>query len=523
MNMFDNEIKLPVRVLLVEDELADAELIIDELRENGMECLDLRVDNEDDYLEALESFRPDIVLSDLSLPTFSGYRSVELLRQRDALLPLIFVSGTIGEAVAVEALQRGANDYILKNNTVRLTAAVRRALREAAEQRARQHAEEELIRTQRFESLALLASGLSHDLRNLLQPLLLVADTLDDYDGGDEHLTRLASLVRSCGQRGLDMVSSMLTFARGAQRSEKLHVDVLFHALSLLLKGSLPRTISLDIGEIVEELAIECNHTELQQCLLNLCLNAIQAMPDGGRLMVSGRREALNRDFFRDGEPASSGNFVCLCVTDTGVGMSPETQARLFQPFFTTKNNGTGLGLVSCRRIVDNLEGVIRITSAPGEGTCVSLYFPEKMRNLEDISTADMPRGHGERILVVQEETVQLSLLTSALEGAGYDVHASQSGTAALQSLEMDGLPQLAVMDADMNLLTGVRTLAALLERNYHGAVLLLAHPDAPPNLDDLPPVEHLDILDKPVRVGALLRAARAALDASRQHDDQHL
>lgn len=499
------------RILLVEDEPADAELIVDELRGDGIECVDLRVDTEPDYLDAIASFQPDIVLSDLNLPTFDGQRALELLRERDGVLPFIFVSGTIGEEVAVEALRNGATDYILKHNTVRLAAAVRRALHEAVEQRARQHAEEELIRAQRFESLALLAGGLSHDLRNLLQPLLLVADTLDDYRD-DERLERLGTLVRDCGQRGLDMVSSMLTFARGARRDEKVRVDDLFQALKLLLNGSVPRTVGLDIHGIGEDLTFEGNHTELQQCLLNLSLNAIQAMPDGGKLTVSAKSRHLDADFFRDDEQAGPGEYVCLSVDDTGIGMSAETLGQLFQPFFTTKESGTGLGLVSCGRIVSGHGGVMRISSEPGQGTCFCLYLPESVDVPEEGAVADAPRGRGERILVVEEEAAQLSLLGSILDSSGYVVNASQSGTAALQSIETDGLPELVVLDADMSLFTGVRTLAALLERDYRGAVLLLARPDAPPDLGELPPVERLSMLDKPVHAGALLHAVHEAL-----------
>lgn len=501
----------PMRVLLVEDEPADAELVIDDLRDDGIDCVDLRVDTEAQFLEALDTFQPDIVLSDINLPLFDGQRALDLLRERDLLLPFIFVSGTIGEEVAVEALRRGATDYILKHNTVRLAAAVRRALHEAGEQRARQHAEDELIRAQRFESLALLAGGLSHDLRNLLQPLLLAADTLDDYRD-DERLARLGDLVRDCGQRGLDMVSSMLSFARGARRDEKVRVDDLFQALNLLLKGSVPRGIDMSMTVAEEGLAFGGNHTELQQCLLNLSLNAIQAMSDGGQLTVRATSRQLEADFFRDDEHVQPGRFVCLSVTDTGHGMDAETLAHLFQPFFTTKDSGTGLGLVSCRRIINGHGGVMRVDSTPGQGTCFCLYLPENMRVDPADAMAPAPRGHGECVLVVEEEAAQLSLLASTLEGYGYVVHASQSGTAALQSLATHGLPEVVVMDADMSLFTGVRTLAALLERNYNGAVLLLTRPDAPPDLDDLPPLERLTLLDKPVTPGVLLNAVHAAL-----------
>lgn len=506
-----------MHILLVEDVPADAELTVDDLRDDGIDCEARCVETEADYIQALDTIKPDIVLSDLGLPAFNGYRALHILRERDALTPFIFVTGTMGEEVAVEALRQGATDYILKNNTVRLAAAVRRAVHEAADQRARLRAEEELLRAQRYESLALLAGGLSHDLRNLLQPLLLVADSLDDY-AGDARLARLGDLVRDCGQRGLDMVTSMLTFARGARRTEQVRLGTLFQALDLLLKGSVPRSVTLHIDtDDAADLGIRGNHTELQQCLLNLSLNAIQAMPDGGSVSVSAHPCELDKGFFMADESAVHGAYVCLAVDDTGSGMTADMREHLFEPFYTTKDGGSGLGLVSCRRIVHSHGGVMRMQTTLGEGTRFQIYLPTAASDEAMPAVGTAPRGHGERILVVEEEAVQLSLITGMLDNCGYDTHASQSGTAALQSLDADGLPQLVVMDADMNLLTGVRTLAALLERDYHGAVLLLARPGAAPDLSDLPPVEHLAVLDKPVAVDALLRATRQALDATQQ------
>jgi signal transduction histidine kinase len=297
------------------------------------------------------------------------------LRDYSEDTPFIYVSATLGEEAAIAALREGATDYILKQNPARLASAVRRALREADEQRARARAEAELIRIQRFESLAMLAGGLSHDLRNLLQPLLLAGDSLQDYQD-DPRLARLGSLVRDCGRRGLEMVQSMLSFARGARRAEQVKVQALIDALSLLLQGSVPRTVTLDIDVADPQLTFEGNHTELQQCLLNLCLNAIQAMPNGGILRVTTRKSKLDQRFFQEGEDAQPGDYVCLSVSDTGVGMTDDVRKRLFEPFFTTKEGGTGLGLLSCRRIVYSHGGVMRMDSVVGEGSCFDLYIP---------------------------------------------------------------------------------------------------------------------------------------------------
>ncbi|MDI3262255.1 MAG: response regulator [Fulvimonas sp.] len=507
-----------IRVLQVEDSALDAELMLDELAADGIVYEARLVDNEADYLAALDAFEPHIILSDLSMPGFSGRRALELLRARDSDTPFIFVSAALGEEAAVQALRDGATDYILKQNPARLASAVRRALAEVAAERARRHAEAELMRAQRFESLALLAGGLSHDLRNLLQPLLLAGESLQDYKD-DPRLARLGALVRDCGRRGLQMVQSMLSFARGAQRAERIKLGALLEALQLLLQGSVPSTVDMQIHAVDAELIFEGNQTELQQSLLNLCLNALQAMPEGGRLTIDSAIVDLDADFFAVDEDAHPGRYLRITVADTGVGMDQATLDRLFEPFFTTKPDGTGLGLLSCKRIIDNHHGVMRAESQPGQGTRFHLYLPLEQPvegAIEGESGTENLYGNAERVLVVVEEGALLSLLIDALDSYGYQPAGSQSGASALQWIEANGLPELVILDADMYLLTGVRTLAALIERGYRGAVLLLARPEATPDPAELPPLEHLYLIDKPVSARALLRDVRRALTETR-------
>ncbi|HWU75606.1 MAG TPA: response regulator [Rhodanobacter sp.] len=502
-----------IRVLQVEDSELDAELVLGELEADHISYEVRLVDDEVRYLDALDTFDPHIVLSDLSVPGFSGQHALDLLRQRDEDLPFIFVSATLGEEAAIEALRNGATDYILKQNPARLASAVRRALGEAEARRASRRAEAELVRSQRFESLAMLAGGLSHDLRNLLQPLLLAGDSLQDYQD-DPRLARLGKLVRDCGKRGLDMVHSMLSFARGARRAEQVRLGTLFSAFELLMQGSVPRSVAMELLVDDPELSFEGNHTELQQCLLNLCLNAIQAMPDGGKLRIETSQTRLDEDFFLDEEQPRCGRYLRISVIDEGPGMDQAVLEHLFEPFFTTKETGTGLGLLSCKRIIASHGGVMRVDSKPGRGTRFDLYMPleELVVDAESLDDMEGLEGAAERVLVVVEEAGQLSMLTDTLDTWGYQAHASQSGTAALQWIEAGGLPDLVVLDADMNLFTGVRTLAALIEQGYVGAVILLARPDAPPDLHELPPLERLHLIDKPVTTVALLRALRKAL-----------
>ena len=292
-------------------------------------------------------FQPDIVLSDLSMPGFSGDDALRIVRETSPEVPFIFVSGTMGEENAVAALQKGANDYIIKHQPARLPSAVARAIRDARSAVERARVETELMRAQRLESLSLLAAGLSHDLRNILQPLLIMPDLLKARTE-DPQLHHLADVIAECGRRGHEMAESMLSFVRGSRKpSERIEIDGLFDAVALLLRSNVPDAVRLELQVLDEGLVVDANYTELQQVMLNLALNAIQAMPNGGRLSLTASHAGQ-----RDGV-----DWMQICVSDEGIGMDADTLSHLFNPFFTTKADGTGLGLISCKRIVEGAGG----------------------------------------------------------------------------------------------------------------------------------------------------------------------
>lgn len=503
-----------VRILLVEDSELDAELILDQLALDGFVLTALRVESEATFVEAIETFAPDLVISDLSMPEFSGYRALEIARKRIPRTPFMFVSGTMGEDAAVEALRGGATDYVLKHNLVRFASAVRRALGDAQERIERDRVEQDLLRAQRYESLALLASGLSHDLRNVLQPISMGASMLAD-DPRDE-VRKAAQLINDCTQRGLDIVASMLSFARGSNAArERVKVNVLLDALAMLLRGTIPRNVTLRVEIIDNAIEVDGNYTELQQCLLNLCLNAVQAMPDGGDLQVDVGCTDIDHSFFAAGETRAPGRYLKIDIKDSGVGMSDEVRSNLFTPFFTTKQSGTGLGLMSCRRILTNHQGFIRVASKPGDGTTFALYLPLQEAEIPAAKSRDAQVGHGEIVLIVIEEAGTLSMLRDSIEAHGYRVLAAQSGTAALQMLQSHGLPAIVVMEASMNLMTGVRTATALIDYKFHGPVIMIAKPGSV-DRDDLPPLQRLRFINKPVNQPELIETLAQELAAAK-------
>ncbi|MEO6102615.1 MAG: ATP-binding protein [Pseudoxanthomonas sp.] len=500
-----------VRVLQVEDSEMDAELISMQLLDAGLQAEFLRVDSDEGLRRAIGEFRPDLVLSDLSMPGFSGYEALGIVREHALEVPFIFVSGTMGEDTAVQALQRGASDYILKDKTARLPAAAARAIREARSELERERVEKELLRSQRLDCLAMLAAGLSHDLRNILQPLLIVPDLLAIHSDSPK-IKKLGDVIAECGRRGHEMAESMLSFVRGSRAArERIPVVSLFRAVQLLLQGSLPHSVRLQVEELPEGLVVHANYTELQQCLLNLCLNGIQAMPDGGTLTLAAEQVEMDQP---GTGPVETGpvEYVRMRVSDTGIGMDEATKAQLFTPFFSTKSDGTGLGLMSCKRIVESYQGHIELHSEPGQGTTFELTLPV-VQEADD--TIDAAEGRGQRILVVDGDATRLSLVGNALSSQGYDPMLAHDGVMALHMLDAE-IPALLIVDSEILLASAVSLLPALCDKGYVGPVIALEDPSRPTPQHELPEDISLQVLPKPLEMHQVFRAVEHALQASR-------
>ncbi len=283
-------------------------------------------------------------------------------------------------------------------------------------------------------------------------------------------------------------------------------MNVLLDALAMLLRGTMPRNVALRVEIVDNTIEVDGNYTELQQCLLNLCLNAIQAMPDGGDLRVDVGCAEVDHAFFAVGETRAPGRYLKIDIADSGIGMSDDVRSSLFTPFFTTKESGTGLGLLSCRRILTNHQGFMRVASTPGAGTTFALYLPLHGAVEPDSIAAAAPHGNGELVLIVVENAGKLVMLRDTIEGHGYRTLLAQSGTVALQMLESHGLPAVVVMEAQMNLMTGVRTATRLIEQQFRGPVILIAK-NRSVDRDELPPLQRIRVIAKPVDQAELLQA----------------
>ncbi len=493
-----------LRILLVEDSPADAERVAALIREAGMLASFERVQDEVQLQAALSTFQPDIVLAELDTGDFAGFRALDVVRQAQPELPFLFLSSTLGEDTAVAALQRGANDYIIKHQPARLPSAVARAVRDARTQGDAQRVEAELMRAQRLESLSLLAAGLSHDLRNILQPLLIMPELLKARTD-DPQLWHMADVIAECGRRGHEMAQSMLSFVRGSRSpSERVRILHLFEAVQLLLRGTLPDKVTLQLEVTDDELAVDGNYTELQQVLLNLALNAIQAMPEGGRLCL-----VATDDGCRDGR-----HWLRISVIDEGVGMDAATLQRLFAPFFTTRSEGTGLGLMSCKRIVESCGGSIQVSSEPGQGTRFDIRLPVNQdAQVPEPAPQPVSAGTGQLILVVDGEAPRLSLLGNALSSQGYQLQLASDGAAALRGMQQGVMPVLVIIDGGGPLLTVAETLAELADRGFTGPALVLEEEGVEVSPELAPAGVAVHVLRKPLEMQQVFRSVASALE----------
>ncbi|HEX3728593.1 MAG TPA: response regulator, partial [Opitutaceae bacterium] len=260
-----------LQVLIVEDSPDDAELLVRELRRAGFAPEWRRVDTEAAYLTALDK-KWDIILSDYEIPQFGGDRALRLLRERRIDIPFILVSGTMGEEVAVAAMREGAADYLLKDRLARLGPAIRLAME-------RRKLEERFLHAQRMEAIGTLAAGVAHDLNNILTPMLMSAGILRETlkQPKDQHII---SLVEQGAQRGAGIVRQLLTFSRGMSGAHlSVQVRHLLKEIENILHETFPKNIAVERHGPVELWTIKADATQIHQVLLNLCVNARDAMP----------------------------------------------------------------------------------------------------------------------------------------------------------------------------------------------------------------------------------------------------
>ena len=385
--------------------------------------------------------------------------------------------------------------------------------------------EAQFLRAQRLESIGALASGLAHDLNNVLAPIIMGAPLLQNMVK-DQTAHHLLTTMESSAQRGADIVRQVLTFARGVEGERvPLQPRHLLSEMESLAEETFPKSIRIESDVAADLWPVLGNATHLQQALLNLCVNARDAMPGGGVLTLEAANIVLSKKTAEKIPDAQPGSFVCLRVTDTGTGIPPEIEAKIFEPFFTTKGvgKGTGLGLSTMLGIVRSHGGFVRVTSKVGQGSTFELYLPaapaEPMAVKKESATP-LPRAHGEGILVVDDEAAVREVASQTLIEFGYRVITTGSGAEALRIFQKRrGEIQLVLTDMMMPEMDGATLIAALRVLDPAVKVVGITGMSDAAGISALQTLVLSAMLAKPFTIEKLLTVIREALPVTAAHE----
>ncbi len=520
-----------VRILILEDSLLDAELLQRELRRAGVCRTFCCVDTRDEFLRMLDEFQPDLVLSDYTMPSFDGLSALKFLREKQPEVPFIFVSGSIGEERAIEALKLGATDYVLKDQLLRLLPAVRRALRDAQERHERASLEEQLRRAQKMEAIGRLAGGVAHDFNNLLVAILGYADILrSTLEPADPRGRPVAEILKA-GERAASLTRQLLAFSR-RQVLERTDLDL--NAVVRDVKAMLERLIGEDVVLRTRLEAglptVLADRGQTEQVLMNLAVNARDAMPQGGDLTIETRAVRIEMPLAGLPTPIGPGHYVRLAVEDVGAGMTDEVKSHLFEPFFTTKEQGkgTGLGLSTVYGIVTQSGGGVRVESKPGAGSRFEVYLPvtRSQGSAPAVARQTAPAERttpcgGETLLLVEDDAAVRDLGRDILEGGGFHpLLAANAEEAQAILARHQGPIHALVTDIVLPDLSGLEL--ARLVREAHPDMRILFTSGYTAQSIDIGAVERMSapFLQKPYRPRVLLEKVRAALDGPPPHHD---
>ncbi len=384
---------------------------------------------------------------------------------------------------------------------------------------ARRQSEEHILRTQRLESLGTLAGGIAHDLNNILTPILSNATLLREEALAPESAALLDD-IEQAARRSAALVRQILTFARGAEgQRQPVAVVKVLDELRRFAAESFPRTITMDITSSEALPPIWGDETQLHQVLLNLMINARDAMPAGGHLRVHARLSDAPPGLLDDARPQAQ-RYIAVDVVDTGEGVAPELQERIFEPFFTTKpmGSGTGLGLSTVMALVKAHHGITRLCSTRGEGSTFTIYLPV-FEGEESTTSSELRaalRGQGELVLVVEDELAVREAVVRALKRGGYHVMSASQGHEALALFEHHHEAiGLVLTDLMMPMMSGLELAQALRQHKHPTRIAAMSGLIDASIQSKLSKLRIYHTLPKPFSTRELLSLVHRALDAT--------
>jgi len=510
-----------LRVLLVEDNSPDAELCLWEMKRAGTEFSVDIVASLEEFKSVVNSKEYDVILSDYNLRNWNALDAIQILNQDGKDIPFVLVTGSLRDEDAVECVKKGISDYVLKDRMARLPVAIRKALQEKAQRAARRRLEEQLQQSQKMEAIGRLAGGVAHDFNNLLTIIngysQLILDRLSSEDPVRGHVNQ----IKEAGDRAAALTRQLLAFSRKQVLSPQLlDLTEVVTGIDKMLRRLIGEDIELVTVNTSGLWLVKTDPGQIDQVIMNLVVNARDAMPQGGRLTIETTNLNMD-DSFPGRHPAIvPGRYVMLAVSDTGTGMSEEVKSRIFEPFYTTKKHGkgTGLGLSTVYGIVKQSGGYIWAYSEPGKGTTFKVYLPVAEGALKEVGRTEEhphPTGGSETVLLVEDNESVRTFVQSVLESKGFKLLQANGSEDALRIIENhDGPIHLLLTDVVMPRMSGPELATRLAPLHPEAKVLYMSGytDNAIVHHGVLDPGTHF--LQKPFVPETLILKIREVLDA---------
>jgi two-component system cell cycle sensor histidine kinase/response regulator CckA len=518
----------PLRVLIIEDSENDCRLLLSALQRGGYDVSHKRVYDAEALGEGLEEAQWDIVISDYSMPGFKGTDALAMVRKKGLDVPFVFLSGTIGEETAVNAMRAGAQDYVIKGKAARLLPAIQRELREAEARHERKQLEQRLRRLEKFEALGKLAGGVAHDFNNVIGAIMGWAELGVDRVSSESPEAKLFRNIREQSIRAAGLTRQLLAYARRQVLEPKnINLNQMVNETTTLLEKTIGEHIEVKMVLASDLQITRADPSQVEQVLMNLCFNARDAMPKGGQLLIETRNVQLDSHYCDLRADAQPGRYIQLSVSDTGVGMDLATIERIFEPFFTTKEigKGTGLGLSTVMGIVKQHGGFLDVYSELGKGTAFRVYLPASEGAAEPLHHVDDApvRGGTETILVAEDHEGLREMAQEILETLGYCLLLAKDGEEAVNQLaaHRDAI-SLVILDVIMPKLDGIDAYQRISEVKPGVPVIFTSgYSDHGPVLASLTK-KGVSVLQKPYGSKVLARRVREVLDEAKVLEPTH-
>jgi len=505
-----------LRILILEDSPLDAELTLAALADGGIAFTATRVETRDDFLTALEQGETDLILADYALPSFDGIAALAIARVVAPAIPFIFVSGTLGEELAIETLKSGATDYVLKQRLARLVPSVQRALREAAERDQRQRAQEELQKAKEIAESANMAKDqflavLSHELRTPLTPVLASIYALESQDDLPAAARSLIDIIRRNAELEARLIDDLLDLSlvnngklQLTFQQINLHT-VIGHVLENCREDIERKDLRMQLELGAAAHVVSADSARIQQVVWNLLRNAVKFTPHGGTVII------------RTGNVGTERGRIRLDICDNGIGMEPEMIPKIFNAFeqggqqIAHRFGGLGLGLSISNRVIDLHNGTLSATSdGHDRGSTFSIELdtvePAGSPGKEFTPQPDPPKERRQRILIVEDHEDTRRVIQMLLERQGYEVAIAKN---VRMAIDIATSQQFDLLISDIGLPdgTGLDLMRALVSSGHPVKAIALSGYGMESDIRKSYEAGFLEHLTKPVSVRKLKEA----------------